>query len=85
MDTKTIPAGLFKQQCLALLDQVAATGHELVITKRGRPVARLVPLESPAEHEETILAKLRGSARMLVDEPAFLAPTTDDAGWDLVD
>lgn len=39
-----VPAGLFKATCLALLDEVAETGEELVITKRGEPVARLVPI-----------------------------------------
>ncbi len=39
----SIPAGRFKAECLALLDRVAATGETLVITKRGRPVARILP------------------------------------------
>jgi prevent-host-death family protein len=44
---RRIPAGKFKAKCLALLDEVAATGVSLVITKRGKPVARLGPLEEP--------------------------------------
>jgi len=40
-----VPAGEFKARCLALLDEVAATGREIVITKRGRPVARVLPPE----------------------------------------
>lgn len=43
-DAPFIAAGEFKAKCLALLDEVADTGHEFVITKRGRPVARLVPV-----------------------------------------
>ena len=43
--TKTVPAGEFKARCLALLDRVARTGEPLVVTKRGRPVAKLVPVE----------------------------------------
>jgi prevent-host-death family protein len=39
-----VPAGKFKAQCLALLDDVALTGKELVITKRGKPVAKVVPI-----------------------------------------
>jgi prevent-host-death family protein len=39
---RTIPAGKFKAQCLALLDEVAQTGQSLVVTKHGRPVARVV-------------------------------------------
>ena len=39
-----IPAGEFKARCLQLMDEVEASGVEVVITKRGRPVARLVPI-----------------------------------------
>ncbi|MBI5946861.1 MAG: type II toxin-antitoxin system prevent-host-death family antitoxin [Chloroflexi bacterium] len=39
---KTIAAAKFKEQCLRLLDEVDAEG--IVITKRGKPVARLVPV-----------------------------------------
>ena len=41
---KIIPAGKFKDVCLKMLDEVAATKTTVVITKRGRPVARLVPI-----------------------------------------
>ena len=39
----TIKASEFKAKCLKLMDVVAETGQELVISKNGRPVARLVP------------------------------------------
>ena len=48
MVTRTIPAGEFKAKCLALLDEVAASGEELVVTKRGKPVARVAPLTKTA-------------------------------------
>ncbi len=41
--TKTIKASEFKAKCLQLMDEVAATGEEIVITKNGRPVSRLAP------------------------------------------
>ncbi|MBC8413226.1 MAG: type II toxin-antitoxin system Phd/YefM family antitoxin [Nitrospira sp.] len=41
---KTIGATQFKQQCLSILDRVDKEG--IVITKHGRPVAKLVPVES---------------------------------------
>ena len=47
MPASTIPAGEFKAHCLQLLDEVAASHAPLTITKRGRPVAQLVPV--PAE------------------------------------
>jgi prevent-host-death family protein len=83
MSTKTIPAGAFKQGCLRILDEVAETHQEIVITKRGKPVARLVPVKEQRAREEEILAKLRGKSRMLVSEREFLRPLTAEAGWDL--
>ena len=40
---KSIAAGKFKDRCLKTIDEVAATKSAVVITKRGRPVAKLVP------------------------------------------
>ena len=57
----TIPAGKFKAQCLGLLDQVASSGETLIITKRGKPVARLVPVE------RELRKSLRGSVQVLGD------------------
>jgi prevent-host-death family protein len=85
MKPKAVPAGVFKQGCLAILDDVAATHREVVITKRGRPVARVVPVISDHEREDELLTRLRGKARMLVSEGEFLAPLTREAGWALGD
>ena len=41
-----MPAGRFKAECLALLDQVAATREPFVVTKHGRPVAEVVPVHT---------------------------------------
>src|SRR5205823_11517142 len=42
-----IPAGEFKARCLQLMDRVARTREPIIITKRGRPVAKLVPPDDP--------------------------------------
>ena len=44
---RTIAAGKFKDVCLKTLDDVAKTRTPVVITKRGRPVAKLVPFVTP--------------------------------------
>ena len=67
---KVIPAGVFKAKCLALFDEVEARGRSFVITKRGRPVARVVPLAIDGRG-------LRGS---LVHEDDLLAPV--DVDWE---
>jgi len=43
---KTVPAGQFKARCLKIMDDVQSTREPVVITKKGRPVAKLVALEA---------------------------------------
>ena len=69
---RTIPAGKFKAECLALLDEVAETGETIVVTKRGKPVARVLPLEAPRS--------LKGTVTYLVSAEELIAPLWDD--WD---
>lgn len=45
MSETVIQASTFKARCLALLDEVEATHRTIVVTKHGRPVAKLVPLD----------------------------------------
>jgi prevent-host-death family protein len=42
---KMMPAGKFKAQCLAVLDEVETRRECVTVTKNGRPVAQMVPLE----------------------------------------
>ncbi len=43
LGTRTMTSAEFKAKCLALMDEVNASGDVIVITKRGRPVAKLEP------------------------------------------
>lgn len=69
---KSIAAGKFKDVCLKTLDEVASTRTAVVITKRGRPVAKLVPyIES---------ARKRGLAGSVVKESGD--PFATGERWD---
>jgi prevent-host-death family protein len=69
----TIQASQFKARCLALLDEVAETRRPLVVTKHGRPVARVVPLDPPAS--------LVGSVTLLAeDDDAYFS---SGEAWDV--
>ena len=85
MATKRMGAGAFKQVCLAVLDEVAENKAEVIITKRGRPVARLVPVVSDADRERQILDGLRGKGKLAVSEAEFLEPSSVDARWAAVE
>jgi prevent-host-death family protein len=54
-----IPAGEFKSKCLKLMDQVRDTHEEIVITKHGKPVVKVVPIEE--EKSRPLLGYLRRS------------------------
>jgi hypothetical protein len=64
---RSIAAGRFKAGCLALIDDVAATRREIVITKRGKPLARLVPLETGATEPGVGLIEYQGDLVSPVD------------------
>ncbi len=49
MKTKTMAAGEFKAKCLKVMDQVNAKREIVVITKRGKPIAKLVPIEETTD------------------------------------
>jgi prevent-host-death family protein len=66
---QTIAAGDFKAKCLHLLDEVQQTRKEIVITKRGRPVARLVPVEKEIP---SVFGRMKGTIKILGD---IVAPT----------
>ena len=69
---KSIGAGKFKDVCLKTLVEVAATKSPVVITKRGRPVAKLVPYSAPV--------KKRGLAGSVLKEVGDPFGTGED--WD---
>lgn len=70
---ETVSATRFKAQCLGLIDEVARTGRELIITKHKQKLVRVVPVE-PA-------LSLRGSVRYLVDDDELVSPLAES--WDV--
>ncbi len=64
MADRVIMASRFKAECLAILDQVDELKIFVTVTKHGRPVARLVPLDESPD------APLLGSVRLVAEEDA---------------
>lgn len=46
---KTMAAGSFKVHCLAVMDEVRANRESIIITKHGKPVAKLVPVDGDVD------------------------------------
>ncbi len=73
---KTIPAGQFKALCLRLMDEVRSTREPVLITKKGRPVAKLVPAD---RQPEDIFGCLRNEIKIMGDIESPVTPLED---WD---
>ena len=54
-----LPAAEFKAKCLGLMDRVRETGAEYVITKHGKPIAKLVPYTEP--RPRSFLGSMKGT------------------------
>jgi prevent-host-death family protein len=77
MKTKTIPAGAFKARCLAIMDEVQAKRQAVVITKRGKPVAKLVPVE---QEKDDIFGFLKGKGRIEI-KGDIISPVLTHGEW----
>jgi prevent-host-death family protein len=66
----TVAATEFKARCLELMDRVAEGRETYVITKRGRPVAKLVPTDPP--RKESVFGSMADQTESVGDLDAFL-------------
>jgi prevent-host-death family protein len=71
---KKMPAGEFKAHCLAVMDAVEKTREPVLITKHGRPVAKLVPTEEPVR---AFLGRLEGVIKITGDIESPVVPAED--------
>lgn len=65
MDPKTVTASELKARCAQVLDEVARTRTPVVVTRRGKPIVRLVPEQS--EPLPSLFGCLKGSITILGD------------------
>jgi prevent-host-death family protein len=74
MDNRHVAAAEFKASCLRQIDEVAQQRRPLIITKRGKPVAKLVPVETEAID---LFGRMAGSIKICGD----IINPIEDAGW----
>ena len=77
MKTRTMPAGLFKSKCLAVMDEVQAKCESVIITKHGKPVAKLVPVDP---EQDDFYGFMKGKGKILGDIVSPIIPPED---WEL--
>jgi prevent-host-death family protein len=71
---RTMGASEFKARCLRVMEEVRTRRESVLITKNGRPVARIVPAEKP---REDIFGCLKGIVRITGDIEAPVVPASD--------
>lgn len=75
--SREVSAGEFKARCLALMNEVRDSGGEYIITKRGAPVAKLVPVRI---ERRPLLGSMKGTVKVLGD---IVAPLSEP--WNALD
>ena len=73
---KQVAAGEFKARCLSIMDQVFKTGEPVLITKHGKPVAKLV---SADKRSNDIFGYMAGKAKIIGD---IVGPVTPLEDWE---
>jgi prevent-host-death family protein len=72
---KTMAAGAFKVHCLKVMDEVQSKRQAVLITKRGKPVAKLVPVE---KEKDDIFGFLKGKGKITGD---IVSPILSPEEW----
>jgi prevent-host-death family protein len=68
---KQMPASVFKTKCLAIMDDVQATGEPVIVTKRGKPVVKVVPVKPESDD---IFGSMAGDVKIVGDIESPVVP-----------
>jgi len=82
VNARQIAAGEFKAKCLSILDEVNRTGLEVIITKRGKPTAKLVPIGETSV--DSLFGSLKGIVRIVGDPNDLVNPIIPLEDWDML-
>lgn len=75
---KTVAAGYFKARCLKIMDDVRSTREPVTITKKGKPVAKLVPADATPDE---IFGCLKSEIEIVGD---ILSPLVSPEDWEAI-
>ena len=77
---ETIAISRFKATCLSLLDRVCKTGEPILVTRRGTPIAQVLPPPRPEAVTKSAFGCMRGTTRQLGD---IIAPVAEE-DWEVL-
>ena len=70
----------FRQNLFRILDQVSKTQKEIIITKRGKPIAKIVHIADTDNSKDPLIGVLKGQGKTLDD---LTQPVIDTADWEV--
>ncbi|MGD1074334.1 MAG: type II toxin-antitoxin system Phd/YefM family antitoxin [Bryobacteraceae bacterium] len=76
---KEVAISEFKAKCLALLDQVQKTKKPIRVTRRGKPIAEVVPA-TPVRSPDW-MGSMQGRSKILGD---IISPASDESDWEVL-
>jgi prevent-host-death family protein len=79
---REIGAGEFKAKCLAIIDEVSKSGQEVIITKRGKAVAKLIPFQEMSV--DSLFGRLKGIVEIVGDPDDLIKPAFPEEDWDML-
>ncbi len=72
---KRMPAGVFKAKCLAVMDEIQTRKEPVIVTKRGKPIVKIVPLDGEID---SIFGFFKGKGKIKGD---VVAPVLSLKEW----
>jgi antitoxin (DNA-binding transcriptional repressor) of toxin-antitoxin stability system len=76
---KTMTAGRFKKHCLKVMDDLSVSGEPVLITKKGKPIAKLVSAD--AKTTDDVFGCLRGKMKIVGD---IIGPAVPLEDWEVL-
>lgn len=77
---ETITISQFKATCLAVLDKVKRTGHPIIVTRHGAPIALISP-PPPSPPKKNWLGAFRSRGKIVGD---IVPPAAEEADWEVL-
>ena len=81
---RQMAAGEFKAKCLGIMDEVNETGRPLVVTKRGEPVIKVVPIANGRKKKGDFFGRLEGIIEIVGDPDDLVKPIFPLEDWDML-
>jgi len=76
---ESVSISQFKTKCLAMLEKVRATGEPLLVTRRGSPIAEVIP--APSTGKTSWLGTMQGTGSIVGD---IIAPAASETDWEVL-